>query len=523
MPCTILGMSDIATEEIRANKYVLYARKSADDSEKQVRSIPDQIKECEDYAERLGLNVVKPYIIDDGKSAKKPNRRPNFNALIQRIEKGEVDGILAWHPDRLARNMMEGGQIIQLLDDAKLTDLKFSSFPFTNDASGKMMLGIAFALSKHYSEKLSTDVKRGLLHGLKEGKSAGQYKPGYNRDSKTGLYHRDETNFPIVEEAWAMKLARTPEQKIVEMMNAKGYRRIIKKEKTKLKKEQIMSVQKLNDMFRDPIYYGVLLQKNREVNLSDLYEFESMITKAEFDMVQNMRRGGKEKVKYDLPLRGLVLCNQCKEPRVAAPSTSRNKKDRFIYFRCDTPGCKEKGKSVRALVVLEAIANALKNISTDGVDHREIEEFLNSYTKNAQKDSAAELKRLKRDRTKAETELNEMAVRKAKVSFDKDELAAYEQEKERLRGIVSRNDARIDELSVQSVFSAVDVEQFLNTLKTAAEDYELMDHIHKDIIARMLILNITAEKGIVSSVTLNPPFDELIKRPVFNDGGPGGI
>lgn len=515
-------MSDTATEEIRALKYVLYARKSADDSEKQVRSIPDQIKECEDYAARLGLNVVKPYIIDDGKSAKKPNRRPNFNEMIRRIEDGEIDGILSWHPDRLARNMMEGGQIIQLLDDAKLTDLKFSSFPFTNDASGKMMLGIAFALSKHYSEKLSTDVKRGNLHGLREGKSAGQYKPGYNRDSKTGLYYRDENNFPIVEEAWAMKLARTTEQKIVDMMNRRGYRRIIKKENTKLQRQQPMSVQKLNDMFRDPIYYGVLKQKNMEVNLCDLYEFETMITKAEYDAVQKMQRGhGKEKVKYDLPLRGLVSCNRCKKPRVAAPSTSRNKRDRFIYFRCDTDACVEKGKSVRALVVLEAIVDVLKNISTDSVDHEEIEKFLHSYTKNNQKDSTAEIKRLKTERTRAETELSEMAIRKAKVTFDKDELAAYEKEKERLRGIVARNDARIDELSVQSVFSAIDVEDFLNTLKTAAEDYELMDHVHKDIIARMLILNIATEAGKVSSVTLNPPFDELLKRPVFNDGGPG--
>lgn len=515
-------MSDVATEDIRAAKYVLYARKSTEDSEKQVRSIEDQIKECREYADRLGLNVVEPPITEEG-SAKKPNRRPKFNELLKRIERGEVDGILAWHPDRLARNMMEGGIIIQLLDDAKLMDLKFSSFPFTNDASGKMMLGIAFALSKHYSEKLSTDVKRGLLNGLREGKSAGQYKPGYVRDGKLKLYYRDDNNFPIVAEAWAMKLARTPEHKIVEMMNARGYRRIIKKENTKLNRSQPMSVQKLNDMFRDPIYCGILKQGTVEVPLADLYEFEPMITKAEFDAVQKMQRGhGKEKVKYDLPLRGLVLCNLCKKPRVAAPSMSRNKRDRFIYFRCGTEGCPEKGKSVRAITVLNYITELLRNISIDGIDHAQVQKFLHNYVKNSEKENAAELKRLKTERTKAETELNEMAVRKAKVSFDKGELEAYEQEKQRLRSLVSKNDGRIDELEVQQVFSAVDVEAFLNTLKTAADDYELMDHTHKDLIARMLILNISTEGGEVASVTLNPPFDELIKRPVFSDGGPGG-
>jgi hypothetical protein len=63
---------------------------------------------------------------------------------------------------------------VQLLDDAKLTDLKFSSFPFTNDASGKMMLGIAFALSKHYSEKLSTDFGAIQRIVLKEAKALGR-------------------------------------------------------------------------------------------------------------------------------------------------------------------------------------------------------------------------------------------------------------------------------------------------------------------------------------------------------------
>lgn len=69
------------------------------------------------------------------------------------------------------------------------------------------------------------------------------------------------------------------------------------------------------------------------------------------------------------------------------------------------------------------------------------------------------------------------------------------------------------------LFSAVDVEVFLNTLKTASEDYELMDHTHKDVIARMLLLNMIVEEGKVSSVTLNPPFNEMIKHPLILDGG----
>jgi hypothetical protein len=109
---------------------------------------------------------------------------------------------------------------------------------------------------------------------------------------------------------------------------------------------------------------------------------------------------------------------------------------------------------------LNYITALLKNISTDRIDPKEISKLLHSYTKNSEKENTVELKRLKTERTKADTELNQMAVRKAKVSFDKEELEAYEREKQRLRGIVSRNDARIDELTVQKVFSTVDVDNF---------------------------------------------------------------
>jgi len=34
------------------------------------------------------------------------------------------------HPDRLARNSVDGGQLIYLLDNQKLKDLKFATFTF---------------------------------------------------------------------------------------------------------------------------------------------------------------------------------------------------------------------------------------------------------------------------------------------------------------------------------------------------------------------------------------------------------
>lgn len=151
-------------------KYVLYARKSTEDETRQVKSIPDQIDECILLANRLGLNVVKPYL-EESKSAKRPNNRPIFTQMLNNLKSGKYDGILAWHPDRLARNMLEGGMLIDMIDEGIIKDLKFVTHHFTKDANRKMLLGMAFVLSKQYSDKLSQDVTRGVRSDLSEDKS----------------------------------------------------------------------------------------------------------------------------------------------------------------------------------------------------------------------------------------------------------------------------------------------------------------------------------------------------------------
>ena len=133
----------------KANKYVIYCRKSTDEKGKQETSIEDQRFYCKELAEKEKLNFVR--VIEEKKSAKKFGLRPKFNELMEDIKAGRIDGIIAWHPDRLARNMGEGGQIIELVDSGEIKDLKFCTQQFSKDANGKMLLGLAFVLSKQYS------------------------------------------------------------------------------------------------------------------------------------------------------------------------------------------------------------------------------------------------------------------------------------------------------------------------------------------------------------------------------------
>ncbi len=111
------------------SKYFIYCRKSSEEKHRQILSIPSQIAELQHYAEKEKLQIVA--ILEESRSAKIPGR-PVFNEMLRRITRGEANGILAWHPDRLARNAIDGGHIVHFLDSGKLVDLRFPTYTFEN-------------------------------------------------------------------------------------------------------------------------------------------------------------------------------------------------------------------------------------------------------------------------------------------------------------------------------------------------------------------------------------------------------
>ena len=138
-------------------KYFLYARKSTEDDDKQIMSIEAQLFELREFARKENLTIVRES--QESKSAKTPGRTV-FGEMMTRIESGEASGILAWHPDRLARNSIDGGRVIYAVDQEKLVSLRFPTFWFEPTPQGLFMLQVAFGQSKYYSDNLVQNVKR---------------------------------------------------------------------------------------------------------------------------------------------------------------------------------------------------------------------------------------------------------------------------------------------------------------------------------------------------------------------------
>ena len=81
--------------------FFLYARKSTDEDDRQMLSIEGQLDELREVAAKEKILIVREFV--ESMSAKSPGR-PVFDSMINEIERGRAEGIISWHPDRLARN-----------------------------------------------------------------------------------------------------------------------------------------------------------------------------------------------------------------------------------------------------------------------------------------------------------------------------------------------------------------------------------------------------------------------------------
>jgi len=182
-------------------KYFLYARKSTEDEERQVMSIEAQLAELNEFAKRENIFIAQTFI--ESKSAKKPGREI-FNEMMAAVHKSkEPVGLLAWHPDRLARNSIDGGQIIYSIDTTKIVSLRFPTFWFEPTPQGLFMLQVAFGQSKYYSDNLSENVKRGVRQKLRRGEWPTKAPFGYVNNAKTRNIEPDELKSRAVKKVFA--------------------------------------------------------------------------------------------------------------------------------------------------------------------------------------------------------------------------------------------------------------------------------------------------------------------------------
>lgn len=305
-------------------KYIAYCRKSTDEKDKQVLSIEAQIAELKEFAKRENLTLSE--FITEAKTAKVPGRG-QFELVLKKIEKGEANGILSWHPDRLARNSIDGGKIIYLLDTGKLLDLKFPSFWFESTPQGKFMLSIAFGQSKYYVDNLSENVKRGNRQKLRNGVWPSKAPYGYINNPKTRGIDVDLELSKVVRKAFQLFAEGN--------ISFTGISQFIFKFGIKRNGDKSIKVGQVKNMLSNRFYLGILKYAG------EYYQgtHKTFISKKLFDEVQKQI----EKIErprhkgHNFAFAGLATCGECGAAITAEQHIKKYKNgtwQTFVYYRC---------------------------------------------------------------------------------------------------------------------------------------------------------------------------------------------
>ena len=329
-------------------KYIAYVRKSTDEKDKQVLSIDAQVAELKEFAKKQNLEILD--FVTESRTAKVPGR-PHFNDVLKRIEKGEAQGIVSWHPDRLARNSVDGGKIIYSLDTGKLIDLKFPSFWFENSPQGKFVLNIAFGQSKYYVDNLSENVKRGVKHKVRIGVWPVQAPLGYLNDKNSKTIVVDPNRSKIIKKCFEMFATGN--------YSFTSISEFLFKLNTTTRAGRKINPDTIKRMLSNRFYLGVLIYKG------ELHKgiHKPIISKSLFDSAQKqIERFERPRHKdgHNFPFAGLMKCLEC-GASVTGEEHIRNYKrgdsQTFTYYRCT----KKLGPCSQKYVRQEEIEHQLKS------------------------------------------------------------------------------------------------------------------------------------------------------------------
>jgi DNA invertase Pin-like site-specific DNA recombinase len=169
--------------------YGVYARKSSESEDRQVQSIERQIDDFIELQQREQLTFYE-VPIEESQSAFSVGRE-GFNKLVSLTKKGKVNAWLCWHANRLSRNPIDAGVIIDLLDRGLLHHIRTPSRIYLNTPTDKMMLQIEFTMSKKDSDDKSMFVKSGLKKRYKKGLPNGKAPIGFLNDKTKDIGDRD--------------------------------------------------------------------------------------------------------------------------------------------------------------------------------------------------------------------------------------------------------------------------------------------------------------------------------------------
>jgi DNA invertase Pin-like site-specific DNA recombinase len=342
-------------------KYFIYARKSQEGEERQVQSIPDQLREDEATAKRYGIKVVD--VLTEEGSAKEPNKRPIFDKMLDRIKKGEANGIICWNLNRLSRNPVDSGKLQWMLQQGLIQSILTPSREYkpTDNA-------IIFSVESGGANQFILDLKVGVRRGLNSKVAKGQapilaplgYLNTKHEVRGENYIIKDPDRFDLVKKAWNLML--TGDYTIPKLLKIVNDDWGLRTRKYKKRGGGPVNKSTMYDIFTNIFYTGLYLYRGNTEN----GKHDPMITTDEFDKMQLiLGKYGKPRAKsHTFTYTGTMLCGECSSAIVACTKTklvkTKNELKDYTFYYCShrkqgTENCTQK-----SYIPLEKVEDMIK-------------------------------------------------------------------------------------------------------------------------------------------------------------------
>ncbi|MDO8557042.1 MAG: recombinase family protein [Candidatus Jorgensenbacteria bacterium] len=434
-------------------KYFHYCRKSSEAEDRQVLSVESQRTENERVIKTDGLLIVD--ILLESHSAKIPRSRSVFQEMLKRIERGDGNGIFVWNASRISRNSVDTGEIIYLMDQGMLLEVRTPSQVFHNTPNDKFLLSLFCNQAKLENDNKGEDVKRGLRKKAEMGHLPNGAKPGYMNDPYAEKGNKtikeDPVRFPIIKEAWRLLLTgnHAPHW-ILKVINEQLGYRSPKKKKIGGKP---MGQSQIYTMFRDQFHYG---RFEFPVGSGNWFmgHHKPMITEEEFWKAQEIlgHKGRPRPHKHKFSFTGMIRCGACGAMITAEIKIKRQKngtEHRYIYYHCTKrkdPNCPQ--GVIEEEKLKEQIIQKLDDLEIPEEFHNFGLKWMEMENKKQAKNTSDILSKLQRDYNECKVTIDGLIDMRARKELSEDDyrrrLFEAQKEKARLEGLTRDIGNQID-------------------------------------------------------------------------------
>ena len=372
-----MTMTDRGYNQLRC---AIYARKSSESEDRQALSIESQLGVLHESAKRHEITVSME--LTESMSAKEPGR-PIFNQMIAMIQRGEIDAILCWKLDRLARNAMDQGTIQYLLQKGTIKRIITSERDYLPE-DNVLLMGVELGMANQYIMDLRKNVMRGNKTKLEKGWLPGKPPIGYLNEGRLRTIVPDPERFDLVRKLFQLYLtgAYSPRQLVR-----------IAKEELRLTLPVLsqgagkdLDKSYIYRILRNPFYCGIIVRKGERYNGAH----ERMITTIEHEevlrLVNKKQKSGSSvasEPKSFFPLVGMMRCS-CGRMITAYVVKKKNGK-KYRYYSCSRKSSNDGEKCPESVVKADDVENRAEQIVNEIVLPRPLAEWIKAWAKYGHK------------------------------------------------------------------------------------------------------------------------------------------